>query len=112
MGTPEEIYRRPATEFVARFMGEINLLPPGSPWRTALGITGDGPAGVRPEAVRVGGGGVDAVVRSAQFLGSKVELEVALEGSASIKAWTPSPIAPGTRVTVSVAAGDVLRFPA
>ena len=112
VGTPEEIYRRPATEFVARFMGEINLLPPGSPWRTALGITGDGPAGVRPEAVRVGGGGVDAVVRSAQFLGSKVELEIALDGAEPIKAWTQSPIAPGTSVTVAVAAGEVLRFPA
>jgi len=27
IGTPEDIYRRPATEFVATFMGECNILP-------------------------------------------------------------------------------------
>ncbi|MBV0932880.1 putative 2-aminoethylphosphonate ABC transporter ATP-binding protein [Marinobacterium weihaiense] len=27
IGTPEEIYRQPATEFVARFVGSMNLLP-------------------------------------------------------------------------------------
>ncbi|HEU0113881.1 MAG TPA: TOBE domain-containing protein, partial [Thermomicrobiales bacterium] len=26
-GAPEEVYRRPETEFVARFLGECNLLP-------------------------------------------------------------------------------------
>jgi ABC-type sulfate/molybdate transport systems ATPase subunit len=31
IGTPREVYERPASEFVARFMGETNWLAPGSP---------------------------------------------------------------------------------
>jgi ABC-type Fe3+/spermidine/putrescine transport system ATPase subunit len=73
VGTPTEIYERPATEFVARFVGTANFLDgeiaetgaAGGTVRTALGILsvrGPGPglaAGarvrlvVRPEAVRL-----------------------------------------------------------
>src|SRR5262245_6477823 len=73
VGTPAEIYERPATEFVARFVGMANFLDgevaeasaAGATVRTALGVLGVraverqlGPGAkvclvVRPEAVRL-----------------------------------------------------------
>ncbi|MFK8253256.1 ABC transporter ATP-binding protein [Ancylobacter terrae] len=60
-GTPAEIYRAPATRFVAEFVGEPNLIPlaPTAPGRGRLAVTGvelDVPASahyamVRPEDV-------------------------------------------------------------
>jgi ABC-type Fe3+/spermidine/putrescine transport system ATPase subunit len=44
LGTPQQVYNRPANEFVARFLGFNNLLPavvrPGSPWtvETPVGV--------------------------------------------------------------------------
>ncbi len=87
VGTPVELYRRPATPFVANFIGEANLLPgryDGS--RVAVGSyafpfrqegVGAGPVTVmaRPEAVAVGtdGDGLPGRVRSAFFMGMTVE---------------------------------------
>ena len=110
-GRPEEIYRRPTTEFVARFMGEINLLPTGSPWRPALGISGDDLAGFRPESVRVGGEGAACLVRSSRFLGSKAELSVELAGAEPLKIWTGAPIEPGQTIRFFVPPGDIIRLP-
>jgi ABC-type Fe3+/spermidine/putrescine transport system ATPase subunit len=50
IGTPREVYERPATEFVARFMGETNWLAPGSPLAAQLHAPPDRPACFRPEA--------------------------------------------------------------
>jgi ABC-type Fe3+/spermidine/putrescine transport system ATPase subunit len=111
VGAPEEIYRRPATEFVARFMGEINLLPPGSPWRAALGVAGDGLAGFRPEAARMDGTGVTAVVRASRFLGSKAELLVEMAGGEPLKIWTGTPRPVGDEIRFSVAEADLIRLP-
>jgi ABC-type Fe3+/spermidine/putrescine transport system ATPase subunit len=112
IGRPEEIYRRPATEFVARFMGEINLLPPGCPWRAALGVGGSEPAAFRPESARLGGEGATAVVRSSRFLGSKAELEVTMDGAGPLKIWTGSPVEPGAIIRFAVPASEIIRLPA
>jgi ABC-type Fe3+/spermidine/putrescine transport system ATPase subunit len=108
-GTPEEIYRRPATEFAARFMGEINLLAPGSPWRAALGLPADGMIGFRPEAVRPGGTAA-GVVLSSRFLGSKAELEIGREGAQTLKVWMPAPVESGSEFRFSVAEEDWIRL--
>ena len=53
VGTPDEVYDRPANRFVASFVGEppMNLVDPG-----AVGMSGEGVvAGFRPEHVRLGG---------------------------------------------------------
>jgi ABC-type Fe3+/spermidine/putrescine transport system ATPase subunit len=112
VGGPEEIYRRPATEFVARFMGEINLLPPASPWRAALGIGGEELAAFRPESARLGGDGAGAVVQSSRFLGSKAEIEVMMDGAAPLKIWTNSSLEPGTAIRFAVPAAEIIRLPA
>jgi iron(III) transport system ATP-binding protein len=113
VGRPEDIYRRPVSEFVARFMGEINFLPPDSPWRTQLGLGRDGTVGFRPEAARLGESGIRAVVRASRFLGSKTELEVTGEdGALPIKLWSSTPISPGTVIHFQIELGDLIRFPA
>jgi putative spermidine/putrescine transport system ATP-binding protein len=52
VGSPAEVYERPATSFVAGFVGASNVLSP----ETALAITGQPQAiTVRPEKIRLGG---------------------------------------------------------
>jgi multiple sugar transport system ATP-binding protein len=74
LGTPEELYERPANTFVARFIGSpsMNMLP-----SSALGIGGAGQlVGFRPEHVRLGNGrpgsgSYDAAVEVVEYLGDE-----------------------------------------
>ncbi|MBS0344231.1 MAG: ABC transporter ATP-binding protein [Proteobacteria bacterium] len=84
-GPPRELYARPATTFAARFIGTppMNLLALEGGRIAGSGIgTGMGAAtlGVRPEAVRLAapGEGIDAVVRSAEYLGADLVLHCAV----------------------------------
>ncbi len=103
-GRPEEVYQRPATEFVARFLGLENLLPgqvveAGPPLvvETTLGrlTTMDSPALpvgravtvlVRPEGARCRGGGVPAdnlivgQVQARSFRGGHYQITIAAGG--------------------------------
>ncbi|WP_445682464.1 ABC transporter ATP-binding protein [Radicibacter daui] len=109
IGSPLEIYRRPATRFVAGFIGTpgMNFLPvdmaegagghaevvlPGGT-RLATGIpsrnlpsnAGSLTLGVRPEAVRVNPDGpVKAEVEFVEHLGDRTHLHVALPGGAQL----------------------------
>jgi iron(III) transport system ATP-binding protein len=98
VGRASDVYRRPATRFVADFVGEANLLPvevePGgaSGARVRLGplavvVPGAAPPGpatlvVRPEAIEIraapaaGGGGLPGSIRSAAYLGAAGEYVV------------------------------------
>jgi multiple sugar transport system ATP-binding protein len=76
LGTPEEIWRRPATTFVARFVGSpaMNLLPAHGPVRPigAPEPAADLLIGFRPEATRLGavaGDGADGVVERVDVVG-------------------------------------------
>ncbi len=66
-GTPEEVYHRPASTFVASFIGSppMNLLSnaPGSRPRTIMGI--------RPEHLDVGDAGWDVHVETTELLGAE-----------------------------------------
>ncbi|MEQ1946647.1 MAG: ABC transporter ATP-binding protein [Bryobacteraceae bacterium] len=67
-GTPQELYQKPATKFVASFLGAMNWL--------------EG-RGVRPEAVRLSrnelAGAYRGTVRATLFLGAASQVEVRLE---------------------------------
>jgi iron(III) transport system ATP-binding protein len=98
IGTPEEVYRTPATRFVAEFVGRVNLLEGvatgnvvevnGSTHRLTLdGVDASGPVtlALRPEAVTVvaaddlsvnGTNTWDASVHTVAFLGDHYEYEV------------------------------------
>ncbi|MBB4303535.1 ABC-type sugar transport system ATPase subunit [Rhodobium orientis] len=100
-GTPEEIYSRPATRYVARFIGnpQIDLVPgelepgaDGAVLRLAgVALTlpdfvpppGAGPAvevGVRPEHVRLTEAGIPAKVQLVQPVGAATHVVLGWEG--------------------------------
>jgi len=87
MGTPFDLYRRPATRFVADFIGEANLLPGRyaggtltvGPYAFPFRQDGIAPGPVtvvaRPEVVQVEmtGQGLPGVIRSAFFMGTTID---------------------------------------
>ncbi|NDP61136.1 sn-glycerol-3-phosphate import ATP-binding protein UgpC [Polaromonas sp.] len=70
-GTPEEVYNRPATTFVASFMGS----PPMNLLKNAPNSDFGGPAGailgIRPEHLQVGNTGWTVVVETIEMLGAE-----------------------------------------
>jgi putative spermidine/putrescine transport system ATP-binding protein len=126
VAVPSELYSRPATVFVAEFVGTMNRIPgdyDGVDEVTVLGaavpVAGERPADltgavdvlVRPEGLRVeevsGGNGI---VTGLTFLGSLTRVTVLLSGDVQVKVDKPSTaaasLAPGTSVQVRVAAGE------
>lgn len=85
VGTPMEVYRRPANLFVARFIGKptINILESDQiPKNILNGPLPEGKAwvGIRPEHVKLGkgSGGVRARIEVVEPMGSEAWIEVAL----------------------------------
>jgi putative spermidine/putrescine transport system ATP-binding protein len=85
VGTPGEVYERPANEFVASFVGTSNMIH-----RDGLTYT------VRPEKVRLlaegeqpppgAAGALEGTVREVAYLGSVTRYDVELDGGESIVA--------------------------
>ena len=94
-GSPDEVYRRPATRFVADFIGranfvdavvesvadgaaDVSLLGRRIRVPAAAGVSAGSPTTivVRPESMRVGGGEMRGLVRRATFLGPIAEYEL------------------------------------
>jgi ABC-type Fe3+/spermidine/putrescine transport system ATPase subunit len=109
-GRPADVYLRPATAFVAQFLGAVNWV---------------GGVGIRPEATRIGplappdaassaaGTARPAVVRSATFLGNCIHVEAQLPGGESVVAEVSrfeGAYAVGDRVHVWWHPQDELRF--
>jgi len=103
IGAPRDIYERPATTFVARFIGQCNLieghydtdarsfvsraglrLPAAAP--PAQGVGASATLAIRPEAWRIGAGGADGhshytgLVREVVYLGDHAQLGVEIQG--------------------------------
>lgn len=87
IGTPKDIYDRPATRFVADFVGSSNVLPPDL--TRALG----GPAqwaSLRPEATRLAvTGPVQGTVTALRYLGSGTRVVIDAGGT-EIAALVPA----------------------
>jgi len=66
-GTPEEVYHRPATTFVASFIGS----PPMNLLKNATGAKPGHILGIRPEHLDIGTGAWRAVVESVEMLGAE-----------------------------------------
>jgi spermidine/putrescine transport system ATP-binding protein len=124
IGTPEEIYLRPATAFVADFVGASNRTDAvieaslgGGRYRlrvgTASGLEALGPDGltdgsavaliVRPERLRLGDEGFEAVVADVSYVGPARHLELDCEQLGRLQATVGGdvPAAPADRVSVS-----------
>jgi len=137
IGPPLEVYRRPANQFVADFIGESNLLagavvgsPDGPVFTTAKGLAvrlaaGDtglsGPAHmvVRPEYVRLGGAAAGAVnryqaeVQEVLYVGDLIKYRVLMDSGDELVAKTLAPAAgrqweAGQRIDVGWDPGDCL----
>jgi putative spermidine/putrescine transport system ATP-binding protein len=77
-GSPEEIYQRPSSKFVADFVGSSNVLPPAL--TETLGA-GKRWASLRPEAIGIAPAGgdtkrLDGTLSSRSFLGSIYRIAV------------------------------------
>lgn len=100
VGTPEEVYLRPHTKFVAGFLGAVNWI---------------GAVGVRPESTRLtrDPGGPSGAVTGTSFLGDSVEVFVKLDSGEEIVAQLPRHEAayqPGETVHVQWSAADEMTF--
>ncbi len=77
-GTPEDLYRRPATTFTASFIGTppMNILP-----LSTLVAGGDEArlAGIRPEDLAIENDGVKAQIVSAEYLGADTLVEALVD---------------------------------
>jgi spermidine/putrescine transport system ATP-binding protein len=110
-GTPEEVYHKPATRFVASFLGMMN-------WIDGIGL--------RPESVRLArepaAGSRAAVVTATSFLGPMVYVEARLEsgetctvqaqnGAQNREISGAAPFHPGDTVHVYWDESAEVRFP-
>ena len=109
-GTPQEIYERPRTRFVADFVGSANVLPPD------LSARAGGPArwtSLRAEAVSLvapGAGRLDGTVRSVRYLGAAHRVTVAIPGAEIIANVPAGTGLPATGAAVGLAwAPDALH---
>lgn len=129
VGSPEEIYRRPASAFVARFLGMQNLFAArsdGSRLQTAFGKLPAPPGApqgavtllLRPDTLRLGSGGpvtLGGKLQRKQFRGSLLRLELTLVDGSSLAIELPSTTelpAIGSQLTVSFDLAEAMHvFP-
>lgn len=135
IGAPTDIYARPATLFVAGFIGKINALP-GTVLSTAgarataecFGRRFDVPAAslapgevlliVRPETIRIqppDADGIDGVVSEIEYLGDRTEYRIRV-GETTVTAVRPSlgpdiPFVEGARVRLAFAGDSIHLLP-
>jgi ABC-type sugar transport system ATPase subunit len=138
VGTPDEVYRRPANRLVASFVGSpgMNVLPArhaggeltAGPFRLRLprdagDLPGEVQLGIRPSAVRLGDGGHDATVELVEVSGDESYVHL---GAGEVRLVVTVPTGarpqPGDRVPVTIpprsafvfdaASGRTLVYPA
>ncbi len=95
MGSPQNLYRQPASRFMASFMGDANLFPAifhsqyvdiygyHLPVPTHFSAQGSGTVGVRPEAITLGEQGDDSqrcVIVHVAYMGPQYEVIVEWHG--------------------------------
>jgi len=140
VGSPRELYRRPATAAVADFLGETNFLPATvreaagerRVVETSIGVlaaegqpdaprTGPCTVSIRPEAIGVSGPDgapdlLEGVVREIVYLGDTLQLTLAV-GSLTLRAVVTETAGqrsfrPGDAVRAAVDPRDVVVLPA
>lgn len=118
VGRPEEIYRAPASEFVAAFLGLGNVLPSGvlRRWLPDANLpVGEELALLHPEGITLGAGELPlppARVVDCAFLGDvyRVTLEIdgiALTARTPLREFLQAPVEPGQTITAYIDRGWV-----
>ena len=95
IGSPQDLYRQPASRFMASFMGDANLFPATFsdryvdiygyhlPRPLHFGTQGEGMVGVRPEAITLSDRGEESqrcVIRHVAYMGPQYEVTVEWHG--------------------------------
>ncbi|TNF12984.1 MAG: ABC transporter ATP-binding protein [Rhodobacteraceae bacterium] len=126
-GTPQDLYHRPRTRFVAEFMGISNLLTPEAMARAFPDLLATRPGGegriacIRPEQIGLAPAPDGAArVRAISFLGNLRRLEVdSAAGPLTVETHGANPCREGDRVDLSIApeactwvADDIAPHPA
>jgi iron(III) transport system ATP-binding protein len=112
VGTPRELYLRPATRFVAQFVGASNLLPTHWVREAMPALLSGRPAApddsleacLRPEDLQAtAAADGEGTVRAVSFLGSMVRLVIDWRGrSLTAEQHRDCPLEPGDTVTLDV----------
>jgi iron(III) transport system ATP-binding protein len=121
VGTPEELYARPSSRFVAEFVGMANFLPGSAvSGRVTTEVGSFASAGegdlqvlIRPDDIVVGEGEAQAVVADREFLGHDLLYTLTLPSGRVLRTIQhPSvDLGPGDRVTFAVRRREVVAFP-
>ncbi len=140
VGPAELVYTRPASPFVANFLGEMNFFEARSfpsedgrvrlavggtnlraPARPSLAAEGTVLAGIRAEVCGVAaqgwasGQGVEGIVRRRLFMGRRISLEIRTDGLGTLKAKPltsqASWVKEGDEVFVQLPEDHILLFP-
>jgi thiamine transport system ATP-binding protein len=120
----EELWRRPATEFAARFLGLANICTAGvtagraaTPWGEVPVPAGtpDGKRSIllRPEGFApVPEGSICGLVEARHFRGERFHLRLSIEGAPPLEVYADWPRVPalGERLCVEIGADAVLIF--
>jgi ABC-type Fe3+/spermidine/putrescine transport system ATPase subunit len=130
IGDPTALYRRPASRFVAEFVGETNLIPGRVSGQTPDGVTIETGIGtlessdrfsgsnavccVRPESIRLGNGKMQGIVSEVVYLGDSAHVDIRIRESvlrASIANPRIVPVS-GDVVGIDISPEDVALIPA
>jgi len=118
---PREVFNKPASAFVARFIGGHNVLPaavararvaPGGSEAAFVAIRADRMT-VLPGVAPTDASSLAGVARSVEYLGTTVQVGIDVVGLETLSAIVPearfdaAPVAPGQPVTLSWMPGDV-----
>jgi putative spermidine/putrescine transport system ATP-binding protein len=126
VAVPSELYSRPATAFVAEFVGTMNRVPGsyhGHDEASVLGavvpVHGERPAGlagdvdvlVRPEGLTIEAAeGGNGIVTDRTFLGAITRISVLLSGDIAVRvdkaSTAAADITPGASVQIAMAPGE------
>jgi iron(III) transport system ATP-binding protein len=123
VGTPEELYLRPRTRFVARFVGIANFLHADVRGHTAItelgafelaGEGGTSDVMLRPEQIEISDGGLPATVIAREFHGHDWLYVLKTTSGAELRTISPStvPLDVGSMVHVQSRVGTVPAFAA
>jgi ABC-type sugar transport system ATPase subunit len=112
-GAPEHVFGTPDTEFVASFLGGMNILPAGT-CPLAQMPSGASTWGIRPEDIRMGDGGPEDATFSAEVTLSELHgrdrvLHLAIGGQ-TVRMLVPSARRPSGQITVHVRPDDAHYF--
>jgi putative spermidine/putrescine transport system ATP-binding protein len=113
---PREVFNRPASAFVAKFIGGHNVLPAAvarAKGEAAFVAIRADRMTVQPGVAPTDASSLTGVARSVEYLGSTVQVGIDVIGLETLSAIVPearfdaAPVAPGQPVTLSWMPGDV-----